>query len=108
MRHVVGTQLPGGHAGHWMMPPQPSPCGPQRPPHSSGTHCGLLQGPQSIVPPQPSPLIPQATPSSAQVFAVQPVPPHWPGTPAPPQVSGETQLPQVSVPPQPSDQDPHA
>ena len=66
----------------------------------------MLHGPQSMVPPQPSPLIPQVTPSSMQVLGVQPLPPHWPGMPAPPQLCGEVQVPQFSMPPQPSDQNP--
>lgn len=105
---VVGVQVPTGQAGQLRIPPHPSPCGPQRPPHASGVQTGPESGhgPQSIVPPQPSPDGPHFTPSAAQVFGVQVVPPHLPVTPPPPHVAGATQVPHESAPPQPSAHEP--
>src|ERR1700722_15606013 len=47
--HDSGTQVPasgGAHAGHWITPPQPLPCGPHEPAgscaHVSGVHTGGL------------------------------------------------------------------
>src|SRR5260221_33672 len=90
------------------MPPQPSPCGPHRPPHASGTHPPPGgHAPQSIVPPQPSPDGPHFTPSSAHVLGVQLLVPHFRGVLAP-QVAGAAQVPQPSAPPQPSAHEPHS
>jgi hypothetical protein len=67
-----------------------------------------LHVPHWSTPPQPSPIGPQFALTAAQVVGVQGgPPPHWLGTPPPPQLVVALQVPQLSVPLQPSPIMPH-
>jgi hypothetical protein len=68
----------------------------------------FAQVPQLAVrPPHPSETWPQVAPRLVQVAGVQLRVPHWPGTPAPPQLWPVAHDPQVRRLPQPSPIEPH-